>query len=248
MRSRQNEFGKMKPEGDRLTESRMTRLRSFILHPSSFILLALLLAGCASGGRTNSPRDPVLPAPPQPIDPLLGGPPAQPVKKTAASLGPPTTAGVPMMTSSTTTPSTAALAGGSSQPLDASHDLRIGPAPAVPVNDPRRGETAPGNVTLQQPQVVSNASPARTPPLPPVSGSAYTGGAQVMTYQQAQAVLLKRGVTWQRLETWGDKGEWKFSCAVPNPSNPNIRRNYEATARDDLSALRAVINQMQSGK
>ena len=73
-------------------------------------------------------------------------------------------------------------------------------------------------------------------------------GTASMTYEQAKAILTARGVTWQRLETWGDAGEWKFSCAIPNPQNPNIRRTYEATARDDLSALRAVIDQMNAGQ
>jgi hypothetical protein len=38
------------------------------------------------------------------------------------------------------------------------------------------------------------------------------------------AVLRQRGATFQRLETWGDEGEWKFSCAIPNRQNPAIRR------------------------
>jgi hypothetical protein len=58
------------------------------------------------------------------------------------------------------------------------------------------------------------------------------------------ALLQARGVTWHRLETSGDAGEWKYSCSVPNASNPNIRHNYEARGRDPRTAMLAVLNQM----
>lgn len=65
-----------------------------------------------------------------------------------------------------------------------------------------------------------------------------------MTYEEARAVLQQRGVTWQRLETWGEDGLWKFTCAIPNAKNPNIRRTYEAQAPDAIAVLRAVIEQI----
>jgi hypothetical protein len=58
------------------------------------------------------------------------------------------------------------------------------------------------------------------------------------------ALLQARGATFQRLETTGDGGEWKYSCSVPHPNNPNIRRNYEASGRDPRSAMVAVLKQM----
>ena len=57
-------------------------------------------------------------------------------------------------------------------------------------------------------------------------------------------MLRQRGATFQRLETWGDDGEWKFSCAIPNRQNPAIRRTYEARAGDPMVAVRAVIDQI----
>jgi hypothetical protein len=71
------------------------------------------------------------------------------------------------------------------------------------------------------------------------------GSSRVASYEQAQALLAARGVKWQRLETWGDRGEWKFSCSIPNPHNPYISRTFEARAGDYLSAVRAVIDQME---
>ncbi len=57
-------------------------------------------------------------------------------------------------------------------------------------------------------------------------------------------LLAARGVTWYRLETWGDNGQVKYTCSIPNRQNPHIRRTYEALARDRSSALRAVLDQI----
>jgi hypothetical protein len=76
-------------------------------------------------------------------------------------------------------------------------------------------------------------------------GVAPSGGVSVTSYEQAQAYLHAHGVKGQRLETWGDQGEWKFSCSIPNRQNPYISRNYEGRAADYISAMRAVIEQIQ---
>lgn len=92
---------------------------------------------------------------------------------------------------------------------------------------------------------------AELPDLDPVSrrdpavARGVMGSSRVASYEQAQALLAARGVKWQRLETWGDRGEWKFSCSIPNPHNPYISRTFEARAGDYLSAVRAVIDQME---
>jgi hypothetical protein len=65
-----------------------------------------------------------------------------------------------------------------------------------------------------------------------------------MNYEEAQARLTARGVSWQRLETWGEQGDWKFTCSVPNRQNPYISRTYEAEAHDPLSAVRGVLDQL----
>jgi hypothetical protein len=43
-------------------------------------------------------------------------------------------------------------------------------------------------------------------------------------------------------------GGWKFTCSVPNPSNPDFSRTYEATARDYRSALIAVLDKIDSDR
>jgi hypothetical protein len=72
----------------------------------------------------------------------------------------------------------------------------------------------------------------------PVSGASGPGADALL------ALLQARGVTWYRLETAADSGEVRFSCFVPNANNPNIRRMYEARARDPRSAMIAILTQM----
>jgi hypothetical protein len=96
------------------------------------------------------------------------------------------------------------------------------------------------------------AAPTQTVPSVPIPSPIEPASAQtsslvisggVLSYEQAQAQLAAHGVTWQRLETTGDNS-WKFSCSVPNPQNKFISRTYEGQARDYLSAMRAVLDQI----
>lgn len=95
-------------------------------------------------------------------------------------------------------------------------------------------------------------APAPVPPVaaPPLvaRGAGPFGGGSIATFEQAQVVLASHGVKWQRLETWGDRGEWKFSCSIPNRQNAFISRTYEGRAPDSLSAVRAVLNQIDQEK
>src|ERR1700687_1581570 len=117
------------------------------------------------------------------------------------------------------------------------------PAPAR--GTARRVASAPGaGPQLQQP--VTGFTPVSRQP-----STGGTPGADVtrlansnLTYEQAQASLTARGVTWQRLETWGDQGDWKFTCSIPNRQNAYISRTYEAEAHDPLSAVRGVLDQL----
>jgi hypothetical protein len=187
---------------------------------------------------------------------LVGGPPARPAARSPqAAAGAPAgpTPALPAPSSST---STAALAPGAFQPLDPNRELRIGnPNPpngnGTPTANNWKGQNAQPGVTLNRPEPATpEPAPLRPEPKPEVRGAApssgltLAGGPRMMNYEQAQAVLTAKGVTWQRLETWGDAGEWKFSCSIPNRNNPNIRRTYEARANDSLGALRAVLDQI----
>jgi hypothetical protein len=194
--------------------------------------LAIFL-GCANDSRRPS------------ADPLIGGETPLPARTETAVTAP--RSNVPPLPAPSSATSNAALAGGAFQPLDPTRDLRIGsndgnaaagawrgPAgaasnPTQPVNDPPRS-----------PQLTSQPRPASSP----ASGVVQAGGLPGASTDALMALLQARGATFQRLETAGDDGEWKYSCSVPHPSNPNIRRTYEARGRDPRSAMVAVLKQM----
>jgi hypothetical protein len=159
-------------------------------------------------------------------DPLFGG-----VKPTPGLTGAANTA-VPPLPGPTTTASTAALASVNPRPLDGSHDLRI------------TDQVAPNTTQLQQPIMGSPAAPGFAPVSRQgqISPPANSGN---ISYEEAQGRLAARGVAWQRLETWGDQGDWKFTCSIPNRQNPYISRTYEADAHDPLSAVRSVLDQIE---
>jgi hypothetical protein len=200
-----------------------------------------LLSGCAAGDRPAA--DP---------DPLLGAVSGRPAARTstptpAATLSAP--APLPAPSSST---STAALAPGAFTPLDPTHDLRIGAgggSATGAAGDAWHGRTGAPDVALRQPEPTNGGATPRA--VLPVSASGpapapvTTAAGSVTTFEQAQVLLKAHGVVWQRLETWGEGGEWKFSCSVPNRQNPNLRQNYEARAGDQLAAVRAVLEQIE---
>jgi hypothetical protein len=139
------------------------------------------------------------------------------------------------------------LAGGAFQPLDPTRDLHIGNGdsktavgsnatlnPPQPITD----HTQPGQLTSGPRAGLpgDNRSPSSIQPVGAASGGS----------TDAVLELLKaRGVTWYRVEPSPDNsGDFKFSCSVPNPSNPNIRRMYEAQGQDQRTAMLAVLAQM----
>lgn len=79
------------------------------------------------------------------------------------------------------------------------------------------------------------------PASPPAGGSA----ANIRTYEEAQQYLKTHRVSWQRMS--GDGDEWKFSCGIPNPSNSHVNKTYQTNQPfpDLLSAMRAVIAQIE---
>ncbi|HZT80539.1 MAG TPA: hypothetical protein VFA26_09960 [Gemmataceae bacterium] len=200
----------------------------------------LLLAGC--GNEHSLLKD----------DPLFGvGPPARAAVTAPPARSPAT--GLPPIPAASSTTSSAALASGVVQPQDPSHDLRIGDANGG--SGWRSGQGA--SLTKPppaEPPPPGNVAPAIRVTPPPADSTSRSGlapasfvpasGGQVLAFEQAQALLGARGVTWQRLETWGDTGEWKFSCSIPNRQNANIRRTYESRARDPLAAIRGALDQM----
>jgi hypothetical protein len=95
--------------------------------------------------------------------------------------------------------------------------------------------------TLRQPEAVSDAPHRQDTMVQPVSAPTRIPGGD--TYEQLQAQLTVRGVSWQQLETAGDHG-WKYTCSVPKRQNPKVSRTYEATAATDLAAIRAALDQI----
>jgi hypothetical protein len=211
----------------------------------------LVASGCANDARSKGD------------DPLTGGGPAIPAAGADTASVPargadPATAtagarsGVPALPVPSSATSNAALAGGAFQPLDPTRELRIGDRNATPAS--WRGPADGTKATLETPRPVPDrAAPGQpsslptptarpenrlTQPLQPL-GATTTASADALL-----ALLQARGVTWHRLETSGDNGEWKYVCSVPNANNPNIRRMYEASGRDPRTAMSAVLNQM----
>lgn len=216
------------------------------------LLFALSLGawtGCegTSGGRRQG-------------DPMLG---FQPPSAPAPAPSDPGNAGavassgsIPPLPASYTTPGTVPVAGGETATPENVRDLRMttdtavpaspqgtaaarGSAPAITVGNPEPAPTGViANATM--PPASSVAGPAAPPPPPPASK-----GVNIQSYEDAQRYLKQHGVNWQRLS--GDEGEWKFACGIPNPSNPRMNKTYQTSRAfpDDLSAIRAVIAEIE---
>jgi hypothetical protein len=203
-------------------------------HTAALAAVFLTLAGCADVDHLFD-------------DPLIGGgaptPPANPSPAPETARVTP----VPAISAPSSTTSTAALAGGGvNQTLDPNRELRIGSGSALASagNGPGRGQSGavlsnprPATDGGSQTQLASlQAQPSRPAPT--------TTGYQSASMDALFVMLQARGVTWHRLETWGDNGEWRYSCSVPDPKNPRIRHNFEARGRDSKAALVAVLEQM----
>jgi hypothetical protein len=208
--------------------------------------LVLLLAGCSQMNRNIAPT-----APQPPSDPLLGGPPmkttqAPPAPK-PATLAKPESAvtTLPPLSAPGATPSTAALAAGAQvQPMDGGRDLRIGDPPGksgtwVGQNEPVSNGSG---ALLRQPETTAAAP---NPPTPAVSQVSLPANRST-GLDDALKQLKDRGVVWQRLDVVAETGEWKFSCSVPNRQNPNVRRTYEARAKEPLAAVQSVLARIDS--
>ncbi len=174
-------------------------------------------------------------------DPLLGRsaavtPAAQPNQTAGAAVVPP----VPPLPASTTAGSTAALAGGAAPVWDGRHNLQIDdPRPAA--GNPGWSNPTVAGAVLQRPVPIPGQA---TPPATAAPGNAaLVSGPKVTSYEQAQAQLKARGVLWQRLEAVANQ-QWKFTCSVPNPHNPQISRVYEAQAASGLEAIQAILEQI----
>jgi hypothetical protein len=135
----------------------------------------------------------------------------------------------------------AALTGGGRGPLDPNRSSpRIGADgdTGSPTWQGTGKATAPP-VALEQPQPLSGAAvPIQPGPAP--TGQP-TANVTPTSFEQLQAQLAQRGVSYQRLVA-SENGEWAFTCARPMPQKPTLRQVYEKKAGDPLTAIRAVLD------
>jgi hypothetical protein len=148
----------------------------------------------------------------------------------------PTGAGtLPPMTPPSSTTSTAVLTGGGVQGnlVPDGRDLRItAGAPAV--------TPAPSNMD-KLPDPWEHARPAVG------SGVALTGATgNADAVQSLMDELKKRSVAWVKMEMQADTGQWKFSCSIPNPKNPNYRSLIEAKAATLPEAMHLAIDKIDN--
>jgi hypothetical protein len=128
--------------------------------------------------------------------------------------------------------------------MDGGRDLRIADVGAKAGAWVGQGEpVSNGSGALLRQPVSPTAAPSQTAPTAsPVSLAA----GKSTSLDDALKQLKDRGVIWQRLDVVPETGEWKFSCSVPNRQNPNLRRTYEARAREPLAAVQSVLARMDS--
>lgn len=64
-----------------------------------------------------------------------------------------------------------------------------------------------------------------------------------VSWEQARGQLLARGVNWMQLEL--HDGMWHLQCSIPDAQDPKKARFFEAQAKDEVSAMRAVWEKME---
>lgn len=243
--------------------SRRSKLRPGVRHATLLLPAAVWLA--LSGCENNYAQ--------RQVDPFMGihassipGPPSPATGSGGAAATQTASVGLP---GTHTMTSPAALAGGNlPAPESPRGDLRMDVAPVVPASLPggaaARG-AAPSGVQVGGPEPVPEST-SRIASLPAAGGGGFqpvgavtpgtpTPAASVplttpvanMSFEEAQKYLKQRGVIWQRLETWGDQGQWKFQCSLPIPGSPNINRTYvtDPLPSDPLTAVRIVLDKIE---
>lgn len=206
----------------------------------------LILTGCKSSGQKK-------PAGPE-YDPLLGGMPAPP----AAPSGAPSASRIngnnvlPLEREPGATTSTAALTTELNPPEDRGPKLRMGEnAGRARLDGPRDEWRDPSEsgVTLKQPEPL-RATPIRpaggeASSLPPKSTITRAGGvtSRIESVDQGLIQFQRRNAITD-LKLLPD-GLVRFIAIVPNASGGSTRQRYEYIAEDALTAVRAVLAQIE---
>jgi hypothetical protein len=119
-----------------------------------------------------------------------------------------------------------------------------GRSPAALTNDAERNtkrEGTPPGGTSRAPE-----APAKDVATKEIATTGFTAAPE--TYEQLQQQLQARGVTWQQLKTSGGSGEWAFSCAIPDPRERGVERNYvgKAAGAYGLAAIKAALAEIDA--
>ncbi len=64
------------------------------------------------------------------------------------------------------------------------------------------------------------------------------------TYEQLRAQLVQRGVSLISLTIDVETGDTKVMCQVPKNGTPNVHQTYQTQAKDEVSALQAVLDKI----
>lgn len=64
-------------------------------------------------------------------------------------------------------------------------------------------------------------------------------------FQAIQQRLQSLGATYYRLETWGQKNQFRFQCRMAVRENTHFARQFEATDPDPVLAMRRVLEQVE---
>ena len=194
-------------------------------------IFIIALAGCTSATNQVASSDPLF----GDVQPRVATPtPVAPQQTQAPSAPPPAT--------SRLNSTNAALA--SAGPLQ-------GARPTLAINDSRTPSTPPNTGS----QLAANTKPTQPTvmPLPkqdaPPTVFAPTGKGQPTTPAPAnelELALKQRGVLFQKVDNV-PQGV-RFQCIVPSKQNRDVTRVFEATAPDYISAVRAVLKQIDEQK
>jgi len=96
---------------------------------------------------------------------------------------------------------------------------------------------------LQHPQVVAEPA-SRSDPAPAATIASLPGGSGINSIEQAESQLAARGVVYEQWTFVKESGQGEFKCSLPNKQNPRLRRTYVGKGPDYLTAVRAVLEQI----
>lgn len=132
---------------------------------------------------------------------------------------------VPGLPSPTGSASPAALTAGNNPPYPISPNTGAQPATAPPIRMDQTGTSG-------------------FAPVPPPGGLQPTSMNSGMDeYRQLQNEMARRRVVYQRLEMTSENN-WRCLVTVPDPANPQARRNFDVRSTTDVGALRLALQEM----